>query len=239
LYNLFLLNDANEKNNSTQYQKNMLTKYTAIIADDHPIFRTGVKEIVNSIGNIELLGESSTGIDAYQLILATMPNIAILDLEMPTLTGLDVCKKVLSEKNNTKFIILTMHKEKHYFRQAMECGVMGYLLKDYAQTDLVDCINSVMENKKYVSPKIQDYLIEYDSAGEQSEESIAINKLLTPTEKVILKLIADGNTSQQIGKLLFISPFTVDNHRSNISKKLNLEGKNSLMKFVLQHKGEF
>jgi two-component system, NarL family, response regulator DegU len=211
--------------------------HTAIIADDHPIFRTGVREILQSMGNIKLLGESSNGIDAYQLIIATQPQLAILDLEMPVLNGLDVCKKVLSEKNFTQFIILTMHKEKHYFTQAMESGVMGYLLKDNAHSDLENCIATVLQNKKYVSPLIKDYLIAFTNNEENSEIVMMLSQL-TATEKVIIKLISNGNTSAEIGALLFISTNTVENHRSNISKKLNLEGKNSLMKFAIQYKDQ-
>jgi two-component system, NarL family, response regulator DegU len=211
--------------------------HTAIIADDHPIFRTGVREILQSMGNIKLLGESSNGIDAYQLIIATQPQLAILDLEMPVLNGLDVCKKVLSEKNFTQFIILTMHKEKHYFTQAMESGVMGYLLKDNAHFDLENCIATVLQNKKYVSPLIKDYLIAFTNNEENSEIVMMLSQL-TATEKVIIKLISNGNTSAEIGALLFISTNTVENHRSNISKKLNLEGKNSLMKFAIQYKDQ-
>ncbi len=94
--------------------------YKIIIADDHPIFRRGIKEIVKNIPFVEWKGEATNGMEAYQLILATQPDIAILDLEMPLLNGLDVCKKILSEKQATKFIILTMHKEKHFFDDAMQ-----------------------------------------------------------------------------------------------------------------------
>lgn len=210
-----------------------------IIADDHPIFRNGVKDILKNVPNMQILGEASNGLEAYHLILSSHPDIAILDLEMPILNGLDVCEKVINEKHNTKFIILTMHKERHYFLEAMKCGVYGYLLKDYAITELVNCIEVVNKNEKYISKEIENYLVEHNSSNLQSEEQISLLMQLTPTEKVILKLISKGKSSLEIAELLFISPNTVDNHRANITKKLKLEGKNSLLKFAIEWKAQW
>ncbi|MDO8970944.1 MAG: response regulator transcription factor [Saprospiraceae bacterium] len=213
-----------------------MKKYSVIIADDHPIFRNGVKEVLSEIKTLELLGEAKDGAEAYSLILAHRPELAILDLEMPVLSGLDVCNKVLSEKNQTRFIVLTMHKEKHFFNAAMEAGVSGYLLKDNAILDLIQCIEAVCAGKIYVSPAIEHFLTEH-TASNQSVAVQRVKKLLSPTEKIILKLISEGKSSADIASLLFISVHTVDNHRSNIARKLELEGKNSLMKFAMQHLG--
>ncbi len=207
--------------------------YKIIIADDHPIFRSGIREIVKNMPFVEWKGEAVNGLEAYQLILATQPDIAILDLEMPILNGLEVCKKILSEKHATKFIILTMHKEKHFFDDAIESGVKGYLLKDNAIEELITCVQKVGMGEKYVSPEIENYLIEGQSL---SLEIKKLKELLTPTEKVIVKLISQGKTSPEIANNLFVSVNTVENHRYNIAKKLNLEGKNSLLKFALQYK---
>jgi two-component system, NarL family, response regulator DegU len=212
----------------------MTNKLKIVIADDHPIFLSGVREELNRLAYVKVVGEAINGVEAYQQILATLPDVAILDLEMPQLTGLDVAKKVLSEKSTTKFIILTMHKSKQYFVDAIESGVLGYLVKDNAISDLVACIDSVLRNEVYVSSVLQQYL--QQSNDTQHEEIKKINATLTATEKVILKLISEGNTSNQIAALLFISPNTVDNHRSNIAKKLNIEGKNSLLKYSISIK---
>lgn len=212
-----------------------MKKYTVIIADDHPIFRNGVREILHEIGTLELLGEAKDGMEAYNMIVAERPEIAILDLEMPMLSGLDVCKKILSGKNNTRFIILTMHREKHFFNAAMEAGVMGYLLKDNAIEDLVACIRNICAGRMYTSPTIEHYLTEHLGQNENQAVQLA-NSVLTPTEKVILKLIAEGKSSAEIAGLLFVSIHTVENHRGNMTRKLELEGKNSLLKFAMQHK---
>lgn len=212
-----------------------MKKHTVIIADDHPIFRNGVRDILHEIGTLELLGEAKDGMEAYNLIVSERPEIAILDLEMPLLNGLDVCRKILSGKHQTRFIILTMHREKHYFKMAMEAGVQGYLLKDNAIEDLVECVKSICAGKMYTSPTIEHYLTEHLEQHENQSVIQAV-KTLTPTEKVILKLIAEGKSSAEIAGLLFISANTVDNHRANMARKLQLEGKNSLLKFAMQYK---
>ena len=209
--------------------------YKIIIADDHPIFRSGIKEVVKNIPFLEWKGEASDGVAAYQLILSTQADIAILDLEMPLLSGLDICQKFQHEKNSTRFIILTMHKEKHFFEKAMEVGVMGYLLKDNAVEELITCIETVVRGQQYVSAQIERYLVESKEKANFGEVTELL-KQLSPTEKVLLKLIAEEKTSPEIANLLFISSNTVENHRYNINKKLGLEGKNSLLKFAMKYK---
>lgn len=208
----------------------MKTKYSAIIADDHPIFRKGLVDILSGMQQIEIVAEVANGMDAYHHIISKRPDLAILDLEMPGLTGMDVCEKILNEKSETKFIILTMHREKAYFTAAMKLGVKGYILKDHAIDELITGVEKVIRGEIFVSPGIEALLI--DSGG---REVPGIEKL-TATEKIILKLVADSKTSTEIAELLFVSPNTVDNHRANIVKKLGIEGKNSLLKFALQYK---
>jgi DNA-binding NarL/FixJ family response regulator len=212
-------------------------RHSVIIADDHPIFRNGVRDILREMDKFDLLGEAKDGLEAYNLIVAHRPDLAILDLEMPLLTGLDVCNKVLGEKHQTRFIVLTMHKQKHYFTEAMAAGVKGYLLKDNAIADLIKCTEAVLSGQVYVSPQIEDYLTEHHAHQQNNPDLQRMLGLLSPTEKVILKLVAQGKTSIEIAGMLFISPNTVDNHRSNIARKMSLEGKNSLIKFAIQYKG--
>jgi DNA-binding NarL/FixJ family response regulator len=208
-----------------------------IIADDHPIYRNGIKSVIESMPFATLIGEAADGIEAYQLIISNRPDIAILDIEMPLLTGLDVCKKVMSEKNETKFILLTMHKSRVFFDDAMSCNVSGYLLKDSAGQELIECIGVVTAGKKFISKNIASYLTDHLAVA-NSDKLQMIKSLLTPTEKVILKLISEGKTSSEISSMLFVSPHTVENHRGNINKKLKLDGeKNALLKFALEHKG--
>jgi two-component system, NarL family, response regulator DegU len=208
-----------------------------IVADDHPLFRSGVSSTIKSIHNVNVVAELSNGMDAYQSILEHRPDIAILDIDMPMLSGLDVAEKVMSEKTKPYLIILTMHINKEYFIDAMHKGVSGYLIKDNAIEELLECIKEVRLGKRYVSANFRKYL---GSDGHiLAEDNKNFLSLLTPTEKVILKLISEGKTSSEISALLFISVNTVDNHRANMTKKLNLEGKNSLLKFSISNKSSF
>jgi DNA-binding NarL/FixJ family response regulator len=208
----------------------MEKQWTVIVADDHPIFRKGVIEVLKSHTELIIVDELDNGLTAYQSILSKRPQIAILDLEMPNLTGLEVCEKVLSEKNDTKFILLTMHRDQTYFDKAMKIGIHGFVLKDYAVEEILKCINEIMKGKKYVSENIESFLQKSTSKTDSNIEN------LTSTEKIILKLITQEKSSQEIADLLFISVNTVDNHRSNMVKKLGLEGRNSLLKFALKLK---
>jgi two-component system, NarL family, response regulator DegU len=208
-----------------------------IIADDHPIFRTGIREIVSNIPGIDFCGEAKDGMEAYQLILKTRPHIAVLDLEMPVLSGIDVCQKVAGEKHDTRFIILTMHKDKHFFEDAMRNGAMGYLLKDNAVSELVACIQAVSAGNKYVSPAMSALLGDFTDREQLPDQVRKLYDTLTSTEKIIVKLIAQSSTSKEIADNLFVSQNTIENHRANITKKLCIEGKNSLLKFALQYKG--
>jgi DNA-binding NarL/FixJ family response regulator len=201
-----------------------------LIADDHPLFRSGIKAVIETIPNIVNIKEVNNGLEAYQMIIQNRPNIAILDIEMPLLSGLDVCKKVLSEKHFTKIIMLTMHREKSFFEDAMQSGVYGYLLKDGASQELVKCIETVAEGERYISSAFQNLIDDF-----ATKETSALIKSLTPTEQVILKLIAEGKTSNEIAELLFVSSKTIENHRTNMNKKLMLDGnKNALLKFAIQ-----
>lgn len=207
-----------------------------IIADDHPIFRTGIREVVSGIPGVLLCGEAKDGLEAYHAILAARPDIAILDLEMPKLSGLDVCEKVQAEKHETRFIILTMHKDRHFFDEAMRSGVAGYLLKDNAVDELVACVQTVAAGRRYASKTIESYLVRHAEGEQFPPETKQLFDTLTPTERIIVKLVSQGITSQEIAGNLFVSPNTIENHRANIARKLRLEGKNSLLKFALHYK---
>jgi DNA-binding NarL/FixJ family response regulator len=205
-------------------------KHTVIIADDHSTFRKGLVEMLGEISDIEIVAELSDGLQAYQSIVANRPDLAILDIEMPGLTGLDICRKVMSEKSSTKFIVITMHKDKNFFNDAMSIGVMGYLLKDNAIAELIKCVETVLKGERLVSPGIENQL-----AFTQQNDLPGLAHL-TATEKVILKLIAETKTANEIAQLLFVSPRTVEDHCSNMAKKLCLEGNDPLEEFALRYK---
>jgi DNA-binding NarL/FixJ family response regulator len=212
----------------------MPDKIKLIIADDHHIFRKGILSIVSEDADIEITGEAANGDDAYKLIADNVPDIAILDIDMPGLSGLDVARKVKSEKLSTKIVILTIHKDKEYFDEALELDIKAYVLKESIANDLIDCIKRVAAGEYYISSAISGYLVEKNkSSGKQTD----IEKL-TNAEKEILKLIAENKTSAQIAGELFRSVRTVENHRNNICSKLGLKGPHALLLFAIQHKSQ-
>lgn len=201
-----------------------------LIADDHPFTLQGTKSFVESYG-YKVLDACSNGIAALNLIRLHHPDIAILDINMPGLDGLDVAKKVQEAKLNTKIILLTMHKEMTVYKKAKEYGIYGYILKEYAQTELQKCLDEVKIGNRYVSAFLEVDLIVDNSS---LDHSLAI---LTLSERKIIELITQQKTSKQIAELLFLSEKTVEGHRSNIIEKLGLpKEKNILLKWALQNK---
>jgi DNA-binding NarL/FixJ family response regulator len=207
-----------------------------VIADDHPIFRQGLINVIQEDGSFEIVGGASDGDKALRLIENLAPDIAILDISMPGMTGLELAKKARTRDLSASIVVMTMYDDESYLDEAMEAGVMGYLLKDNAATDLINCLKTIAAGRRYVSPSMSEYLIGRHSEKKHLEDDKPGLKDLTKTEKRILKLIAQSMTSKEIAKELFISYRTVQNHRANICDKLNLRGSNALLQFAIEHK---
>lgn len=205
-----------------------------VIADDHPLFRNGLKQLLEKEDNIKIVGEADNGLKALEIILEKKPDIAILDIDMPGKTGLEVLKEI---KNSvTKVIFLTMYAEEDIFDEAMNLGVKGYVLKDSAVNDIIDCINSVSKNDYYISPSVSNFLVNRRKRVKELKSNNPYLDKLTATEKKILKFISENKTSREIAEVLFLSPRTIENHRTNISNKLSLKGSHSLLKFAIENK---
>lgn len=200
-----------------------------LIADDHPFTLFGTKNFLESFG-YKIIDTCSNGINALNLIHLHQPNIAILDINMPGLDGLDVLKKIHESRLNTKVILLTMHKEMTIYKKATEYGVFGYILKEHAQTELEKCLHEVRKGNRYVSEHLEEDLVK-----DQDSENNLLNKL-SVSERKIVELIAQQKTSKQIAELLFLSEKTVEGHRSNIIEKLGLpKEKNTLLIWAMQN----
>jgi len=206
-----------------------------IIADDHPVMRSGVKSVLLKDPNIEILAEAKDGEEAYKLILKHQPDVALIDVEMPKMTGLEIVRRISTENIKTRFIFLTMYKDEDMFNEALDVGAFGYVLKENAAEDVLESIKIVAEGRHYISPMISGYLVtRLNKLNTLSQKSPSINDL-TKTERIILKHISLEKTTQQIADELHISYKTVENHRNNISKKLNLSGSHSLVKFAIKN----
>uniref|UniRef100_A0A832DI05 Response regulator transcription factor n=1 Tax=Ignavibacterium album TaxID=591197 RepID=A0A832DI05_9BACT len=209
---------------------------TIIIADDHPLMRSGVKGVLQTNPQIQIIAEAQDGENALKLIQKHHPDIALIDVEMPKMTGLEIARRAAEEKLKTKIIFLTMHKDEDMFNEAMNAGVFGYVLKENAVEEVLESVKTVAEGEYYISPLISGYLVKrLNKQNEFAAQQPSIYDL-TKAERAILKLISDEKTTQQIADELHISYKTVENHRNNISKKLKLSGTHSLVKFAIKNK---
>lgn len=205
---------------------------TIFIADDHPLLVKGLKDLLIEKG-FHVIGSATDGRAALNFIIKENPTIAILDVQMPFLTGIEIAKECKKNLSETKIILITLHKEIELYLHAKKLNIYGYLLKEFALEEIENCIHSVSENTPYFSHKIKELI------GFTNESDSVLNSL-SQSEKRILKLIANHKTNKEIGHLLFISPRTVEKHRSKIITKLNLEQKTSaLLNWVHKNKHLF
>jgi two-component system, NarL family, response regulator DegU len=203
-----------------------------LIADDHPIFLRGLQEVIEMKENFKVCKAVEDGSKALQVAKSISLDVVILDIDMPHMNGLEVAEELRKFNPDLPVLLLTMHKEKEAFLKALEFGVSGYVLKENTTTDIIRAIESVLKGQPYISPEMSAFLMKKTSWPEQRNADSMI-EMLTPSETRILEMIASYKTSREIADELFISEKTVFNHRMNISKKLNITGKNSLLRFAI------
>jgi DNA-binding NarL/FixJ family response regulator len=213
----------------------MSTKIRLLLADDHPIVRKGLLSTVEPEAGIKVVAEAQNGEEALRLIRELKPDVAVLDIDMPKLDGLGVAREVSKLALGTRIIFLTLHKDVDLFKAAMQAGASGYLLKDSAMQELVAGVKAVSAGQQFVSAALVSLFVEAPHKPAASPQDDLLHSL-TPTEGRILKLIANGRSSKEIGEDLSIHYRTVENHRTNICKKLGIEGANALLRFALQYK---
>lgn len=205
----------------------MNTKLKILVVDDHPIFLKGLVEVLqDELPDSEIMSQTSS-LKALAMATHQMPDIAVLDLDMPEMNGILLATELKLRTPSVKTIILTMHKEPDIIRSVMAKGIDGYVFKDDAVNDVVVAIRDVMKGKQYVSKSTTLF---------QDELDINLMESLTKTEILVLRAIANHKTSREIADDMFVSLKTIENHRNNISRKLNLQGSNSLLKFALNNR---
>ena len=208
---------------------------TVLIADDHPIFRQGLKHVLESLPWLEVVGEAENGELALLLINRLQPDIVILDIAMPGQDGLSVLEQTMKQRPDQIVIIITSYDDKAYLNRAMELGAKGFMLKDSAADNLMQCLEAVLAGHSYISPSFgSDRSILPPTLPQDSK----LYDSLTKTEKLVLALVARYMTSKEIASQLNISFRTVQNHRAHICEKLNLKGAHQLMSYALQHENK-
>jgi len=207
-----------------------------VIADDHPMFRRGLRQSLEECADFKILSEAGDGQAGLQMIKDLNPAVAILDISMPVMDGFAVARELQKVNHQTRLIFLTAYQEESIFEEAVQLGVKGYLLKESSLNEIVSCVKAVSAGQHYTSPALTTYLINLSrSPAGTSEPGL---KGLTPTELRVLKLIAEYKTSREIAEELFVSYHTIETHRRNICDKLDLHGSHALIKFALAHARE-
>jgi two-component system, NarL family, response regulator NreC len=208
----------------------VMMPYRIILADDHVLVRQGLKRLIESAANLQVIGEANNGLEVLGLLRRLAPDLLILDISMPHLRGIETMREMKSLYPSVKSLVLTMYRDREYLFGAMSAGASGYVLKDDAETQLFAAIDKIRRGGVYVSPRLADDLVELAARGHRDG---ADGDRLSLREREVLKLTAEGKTSKEIAELLGISYRTVEHHRANITDKLNLKGTAELVRYAI------
>lgn len=214
-----------------------MNKIRIIIADDHAVLRSGLKALLHCYSEFEVIGEAGNGREAVDLVCEKEPDILLLDLSMPDMSGVECIKEIRSRKLACAILVLTMYDDEEFIKEVMCSGANGYVLKRSADTELMEAIKRISEGKKYLNESISQTLIDtLLKATNKSNDSDDPYKMFSGREREVLRYLAQGHTNTEIAAKLFISPKTVDTYRSRIMKKLNVNKKSELVNYAIRHK---
>jgi two-component system response regulator NreC len=212
-----------------------MNRIRVLLADDHTILRDGIRALLVDQADIEVIGEAEDGLSTVKMVGKLKPDVVIMDIAMPLLNGLEATRQIQRDHPQVKVLILTMHENEEYIRQVLAAGALGYVLKDAAAHDLLGAIRAVQRGEAVLSPAITRLVIEdYLRWGDIRPADTSNG--LTPREREILQLIAEGYTNKEIAEILSLSVKTIQSHRSNLMGKLDLHDRGELIKYAIQKK---
>ncbi|HEX4166021.1 MAG TPA: response regulator transcription factor [Bryobacteraceae bacterium] len=201
-----------------------------LLADDHTIVRQGLKLILSSQQDLEVVGEAANGREVVELTQQLQPDIVLMDVAMPDVNGIEATRRLMEQNSRLRILVLSMHKEAVYVREILKAGARGYLLKDVIDTELLNAIRSVARGDGYVSPAVSSALL-----SDYRQNVTNPVDLLTNREREVLQLIAEGKTNKEVATKLNLSVYTIDSHRGKIMEKLNLHSTGELVRFAIKH----
>ncbi len=213
----------------------MTRKIHILVADDHTLLRNGIRAIIEDQPDIVIVGEADNGREAVRLAAQLHPNVVLMDIAMPLLNGLEATRQIKREQPEINVLILTMYDHEEYFRQVLEVGASGYIVKKAAASELVSAIRAVNNGEAVLSPTITRLLLD-DYLRKENNKPEANPDALSPREREVLQLIAEGKTSREVADILHLSVKTVQSHRANLMQKLDLHDRGDLIKYAIQKK---
>jgi DNA-binding NarL/FixJ family response regulator len=211
-----------------------MRKIRILLADDHKLMRSGLRVLLEQQADLTVVGEASDGREAVALVASHRPDVLVMDIGMPTLNGIEAAAQITQSHPEIAIVMLSMHSDESYVLRALKAGAKGYLLKDSAEADLIRAVHSVGEGKSYFSPAVSkvlldDYIRKLKRSGTEDPYD-----LLTPREREVLQLVAEGKSNKDVAQLFNLSVYTVETHRSNIMEKLNLHGVPELILYAVR-----
>lgn len=220
------------------------TTITLLLADDHDILRDGLRALLEMADDISVVGEARTGTEAVAEVERLRPRIALMDISMPELDGVEACRRIRQRAPETRVLFLTMHEADEYFFRALRAGASGYVIKRTAAADLIAAVRAVARGESFLSPSVAQMLVE-DFSGRAARASVAatssapderdLYETLTSREREVLQLVAEGYTNQEIARLLGVSVKTVQTHRAAVMDKLSLRDVTHLVRYAVRH----
>ncbi len=211
-----------------------MKKVKLVVADDHKIFRQGIKKLLEEESDLQVVGEAANGREAVKKATELKPDVILMDIAMANLNGLEATRQIKKVLPDVKVIMLTMHKNEEYVLQSFQAGASGFILKEGAVEELVSAIRSIHQDKSFLSPSISKTLIDAYLRKMETGKTETPFDMLTDREREVLQLIAEGYTNREVAKSLFISVKTVEAHRAHIMQKLNIHEVAKLVKYAIQ-----
>jgi len=211
-----------------------MRKIRIVLADDHKLMRSGLRVLLEQQPDLTVMGEASDGREAVALVASQRPDVLVMDIGMPSLNGIEAAAQITQSNPEAAIVMLSMHSDESYVLRALKAGAKGYLLKDSAEADLIRAVRAVAEGKSFFSPAVSkvlldDYVRKLKRSGTEDPYD-----LLTPREREVLQLVAEGKSNKEVAQLLNLSVYTVETHRSNIMEKLNLHGVPELILYAVR-----